>query len=120
MRKCKVCGVVLSGLAGKIRRLFFKQFLTGKDQDICNKCKETKENDQPEKKVIQATESEDEKYQCPVCKRMIHQAHALEHIKTEEYLIKLISKDHPKWGKEEPVCKECIDYYRKLVEDAEI
>jgi hypothetical protein len=51
---------------------------------------------------------------------MILESHAIEHIKTEEYLMGLISKDHPKWSKKDPVCQECIDYYRKLVEDAEI
>ncbi|MCF7893634.1 MAG: hypothetical protein K9L84_01030 [Candidatus Omnitrophica bacterium] len=120
MKRCKVCGKALSGLRGKMRKIFFNQYPSDKDQDICNKCVGNIAPDQSNKRIDKLPTSEDEKYQCPVCKRMIHQSHALEHIKTEEYLMKLISKDHPRWGKEEPICKECIDYYRKLVDDAEI
>jgi hypothetical protein len=120
MKKCKICGAALEGIRGKVRKLFFNQYPSNKASDICNRCitgvasKETK--CKPEKPNI----GKDEKYQCPVCKRMIHQAHALEHIKSEEYLMKLIAKDHPKWSKGKPICKECVVYYRKLVEDAEI
>ncbi|MCF7870084.1 MAG: hypothetical protein K9M01_03090 [Candidatus Omnitrophica bacterium] len=120
MKKCKVCGVALSGLMGKIKKIFFNQYPSNKDQGVCNKCIENGKPNKSEEKADKLTIREDEKYQCPVCKRMIHQSHALEHIKSEEYLMKLIAKDHPKWDKEEPICKECIDYYRKLVEDAEI
>lgn len=60
------------------------------------------------------------KYKCQICQRMIHQKHALEHIKAEEYLIELIKKDHPRWSKENSTCKECIEYYKKLINDAEI
>ncbi|MCF7871149.1 MAG: hypothetical protein K9L95_03310 [Candidatus Omnitrophica bacterium] len=120
MKKCKVCGAALSGLKGKIRKLFFRQHLSDKDPQLCNRCANKTVADSPQARRARPDKAGEEKYQCPVCKRMIHQAHALEHIKTEEYLMKLISKDHPRWAKEEPVCKECIDYYRKLVEDAEI
>lgn len=120
MKKCKVCGGVLNGLVGKIKKIFFNQPSSGKDQDVSNKGVNKAESNKSEKKISESTTREDEKYQCPICKRMILQSHAIEHIKTEEYLMGLISKDHPRWAKEEPVCKECIDYYRKLVEDAEI
>ncbi|MFO8053490.1 MAG: hypothetical protein R6U54_06000 [Candidatus Omnitrophota bacterium] len=120
MKKCKVCGVSLDGLMGKIKKILFNRYPSDKDKDVCNKCIENVKPNKFEKKVDKLVTREDEKYQCPVCKRMIHQSHALEHIKTEEYLMKLISKDHPRWGKGKPVCKECINYYRKLVDDAEI
>lgn len=120
MKKCKVCGRALNGLMAKIKKIFLNRPLAGKGQDVCGKCSGNSQLNKSEKKVDKPTNKEDEKYQCPICKRMIHQSHALEHVKTEEYLMKLISKDHPKWGKKYPVCKECIDYYRKLVEDAEI
>ena len=64
--------------------------------------------------------SDDVMYQCQVCKRMVHESHSLEHIKAEEYLISLIQKDHPQWQDKEPTCKECIEYYQKLVKDSEI
>ena len=51
---------------------------------------------------------------------MVHESHSLEHIKAEEYLISLIQKDHPQWQDKEPTCKECIEYYQKLVKDSEI
>ncbi|MBD3263908.1 MAG: hypothetical protein GF375_02250 [Candidatus Omnitrophica bacterium] len=60
------------------------------------------------------------KYKCQLCGRMIHRENALEHIKAEEYLIELVRKDHPRWNKESATCKECIDYYKKLVDEAEI
>jgi hypothetical protein len=120
MKKCKVCGGVLNGLVGKIKKIFFNQPPPGKNQDVSNKGVNKAESNKPGKKISESTTREDEKYQCPICKRMILQSHAIEHIKTEEYLMGLISKDHPKWSKKDPVCKECIDYYRKLIEDAEI
>jgi len=60
------------------------------------------------------------KYKCQICGRMIHEAHSLEHAKTEEYLLDLIRKDHPKWKQKDSACRECIEYYRKLINQAEI
>jgi disulfide oxidoreductase YuzD len=120
MKKCKICGAALDGVMGKVRKLFFNQYPSDEVSDICNRCITSVTSKETKHKLEKSDTKKDEKYQCPVCKRMIHQSHALEHIKSEEYLMKLIAKDHPKWGKEEPICKECIDYYRKLVEDAEI
>ena len=59
-------------------------------------------------------------YKCQICQRMIDEDHALTHIKAEEYLIALITKDHPQWGQKDPTCKECIEYYRKLIKEAAI
>jgi hypothetical protein len=120
MKKCKVGGGALSGLVGKIKKIFFNHPPSGKGQDASSKSVDNTKSNKLEKKISEATTREEEKYQCPICKRMILESHAIEHIKTEEYLMGLISKDHPKWSKKDPVCQECIDYYRKLVEDAEI
>lgn len=60
------------------------------------------------------------KYRCHICGRLIHQSCSLEHAKAEEYLLSLIKKDHPKWRQGDPTCPECIDYYRKLIDQAEI
>jgi hypothetical protein len=59
-------------------------------------------------------------YKCQICERIVHEEHAIEHIKAEEYLIALIKKDHPQWKHKEPTCLECIKYYRRLIKDAEI
>ena len=60
------------------------------------------------------------RYKCQICGKMIHEAHSLEHAKAEEYLLNLIKKDHPKWKEKNLTCPECIEYYRKLINQAEI
>ena len=62
----------------------------------------------------------DKKYKCQICGKMIHQSHSLEHAKTEEYLLNLIRKDHPEWKDQDITCPECLEYYRKLINQAEI
>ncbi|MFH1578128.1 MAG: hypothetical protein ABIC18_03545 [Candidatus Omnitrophota bacterium] len=59
-------------------------------------------------------------YKCQICQRMINKKHAMMHIKAEEYIIGLIKKAHPQWKEKDPTCKVCVDYYRKLVKEAEI
>ena len=59
-------------------------------------------------------------YQCQICGKMIRKEHSLEHVKAEEYLLGLIKKDHPQWKQTESTCRECIEYYRKLIKQAEI
>ncbi len=59
-------------------------------------------------------------YKCQICGRQIDTKAALMHVKAEEYLINLIRKDHPKWKNGSKACDACADYYRKLVNDAEI
>lgn len=60
------------------------------------------------------------KYRCQICDRDIDDFAGITHVKAEEYLMELILKDHPEWKKHKKTCQECIDYYRKLVKDAEI
>jgi hypothetical protein len=60
------------------------------------------------------------KYRCHLCDRDIDDFVSIAHIKTEEYLIDLIMRDHPEWKKEGKICHQCIDYYRKLVKEMEI
>ncbi|MCU0665890.1 MAG: hypothetical protein MUF05_02190 [Candidatus Omnitrophica bacterium] len=60
------------------------------------------------------------KYKCQICNREIDDYVSIAHIKAEEYILELIKKDHPKWKVDKGACQECIDYYRKLVKDAEI
>ncbi len=64
--------------------------------------------------------SNSKKYKCQICGRMVHQVHALEHAKAEEYLLNLIKKDHPQWKQGDSTCSECAEYYRKLIKQAEI
>jgi hypothetical protein len=90
----------VSGVLSNIKKLFSK--------NDCSCQKSTQEVERPQK------------YKCNICERMISQEHALEHAKAEEYIIKLIKKDHPQWKSEDYLCLECIDYYRKLIKDAEI
>lgn len=63
---------------------------------------------------------EPKKYKCQICNRMIEEEHAIMHIKTEEYIINLIKKDHPRWKHQDIACRECIEYYRRLVKEAEL
>lgn len=60
------------------------------------------------------------KYKCHICEKLIDESCAIEHAKTEEYLIKLIQKDHPQWKDKEPLCPECVEYYRRLMREGEL
>ena len=60
------------------------------------------------------------KYKCQICEREIDDFAGLTHIKAEEYIIGLIKRDHPEWKKDKGTCKKCLEYYRKLVKEAEI
>ncbi len=109
MRRCVKCKVPLEGFLGKFAKKIFKAAPSENNPDICNKC-----DDQGI-----ATDAPG-KYHCQVCNREIDEKVALTHIKTEEYLINLIKKDHPVWEKDKGICHDCLEYYRKLVKDAEI
>jgi len=60
------------------------------------------------------------KYKCQICEREIDDYLSLAHVKAEEYLIKLILRDHPEWKDDHKACYKCIEYYRKLVKETEI
>lgn len=60
------------------------------------------------------------KYRCQICDRDIDDFASIAHIKAEEYLIDLIRKNHPEWKEDDKTCHKCIEYYRKLVKQAEI
>lgn len=60
------------------------------------------------------------KYRCQICDRDIDDFVSIAHIKAEEYLMGLILRDHPQWHENKKTCSRCIEYYRKLVKDAEI
>lgn len=103
MSKCKKCNVPLSGALSFIPKKIFGVQPSQKIPDLCNKC-----------------EPKDAKYCCQICGRQIDTAAALMHVKTEEYLLELIRRDHPEWKEKQGTCHHCIDYYRKLIKDAEI
>ena len=60
------------------------------------------------------------KYRCQLCDRDIDDYVSIAHIKAEEYLLDLILKDHPEWHEKKQTCHKCVDYYRKLVHEAEL
>jgi hypothetical protein len=60
------------------------------------------------------------KYHCQICEREIDDFASIAHIKAEEYLMELIRKAHPEWKETKSTCRKCVEYYRKLVKDAEI
>jgi hypothetical protein len=60
------------------------------------------------------------KYRCQICDRDIDDFVSIVHIKSEEYLMDLIQRDHPEWDEKGKTCHKCVEYYRKLVKDAEI
>ena len=104
MKRCKKCNVPLTGISSKVLRLIGVK-ASGKFSGLCNKC-EPKDHAG--------------KYVCQICAREIDESVALTHVKAEEYLLGLIKRDHPEWKTEQGTCQECIDYYRKLVNKAEI
>jgi len=60
------------------------------------------------------------KYRCQICDRDIDDFVSITHIKAEEYIMGLIRRDHPEWKEDGKTCHKCVEYYRKLVKDAEI
>ncbi|MFA7677160.1 MAG: hypothetical protein WCY34_03220 [Candidatus Omnitrophota bacterium] len=115
MERCKICKVPLGGVLGKVAKALFRVKPSDKDDSVCNKCSEQKPDKKPTKGSLQS-----ETYQCQICGRMIHKEHSLEHVKAEEYIINLIRKDHIDWQHKEPTCQECLEYYRRLVNENEI
>ncbi len=103
MDTCKKCKVPLSGFLSVIPKKLFGVTPSKKVPDLCNKC-----------------EPKEGKYCCQICGRKIDDSVALMHVKTEEYLLELIRRDHPEWKEKEGACPKCVEYYRKLVKDAEI
>ncbi len=109
MRRCVKCSVPLEGFLGKFAQKVFKVNPSSSNSDLCNKCADDE--------IKPASPG---KYRCQICKREIDENIALTHVKSEEYIINLIKKDHPDWDKDRKTCHKCADYYRKLVKDAEI
>ena len=104
MYRCRKCKVPLSGFLSKIPKVLFGVRPSDKDPTLCNKCVSSKKT----------------KYQCQICGRQVDDSVALTHVKTEEYLLELIRRDHPEWHEDKNTCPKCIEYYRKLVKEAEI
>jgi hypothetical protein len=113
MANCRICNVALDGFLSKVAKVLFKTKPSTDNYQICSKCAAKEKN-------CSAPNSQDSTYQCQICSRTVNESHALEHIKAEEYLIDLIKKDHPQWQHKGHTCKECIDYYKKLIKDAQI
>jgi len=99
-----MCKVPLEGPLSKIANVLFRVKSSDADADICNKC----------------AAKAPKKYKCQICDRYIDEVSALTHVKAEEYILNLIKKDHPEWQKTKETCQECLDYYRKLIKQAEI
>lgn len=114
MQRCKICQVPLDGFLSVIGKLFLKIRPSSQNSEICNKCADAQLRAEKLKKT------EASQYECQICGRLIHAEHALMHAKAEEYLMNLIKKDHPQWQDKDPTCKECVEYYRKLINEAEI
>ncbi len=105
MKRCQKCRVPLEGVFSKILKLTLKVFPSENNPTLCNRC---------------ATEVHAGTYTCQICNRTVDESCALTHVKTEEYLLDLIKKDHPEWKEDKGACRECVDYYRELVKKAEI
>jgi hypothetical protein len=105
MKRCAQCKVPLEGrmasLLGKILRIK----TSDSDAALCHKC---------------APRTPKGTYVCHICNREINEKIALTHIKTEEYLLGLIKKDHPEWKESDPACPQCVSYYRELIKKAKI
>lgn len=103
MERCKKCNVPLSGILSTIPKKLLGVESSLRFPDLCNKC-----------------EPKEGTYSCQICGRDIDESAAMMHVKTEEYLLELIRRDHPQWKEKQGTCHTCLDYYRKLVKDAEI
>ena len=116
MQRCRKCRVPLDGFLGKIASSLFKINPSKSDATLCNKC------EQPSiyEAHSRGPHHPSGKYRCQICERDIDEAVALTHVKSEEYLIELIKKDHPDWAKDKKTCHKCLDYYRRLIKEAEI
>lgn len=120
MQRCKICKIPLSGLLGNVGKLFFKVKPSSQNPEICSKCADKQHQVEKQRQAQEQKQKSPGKYRCQICERMIEEEHALMHAKAEEYLINLIKKDHPQWQQGSPTCKECVEYYRKLIKEAEI
>lgn len=109
MRRCVKCNAPLEGILGKITKKIFKVTALSSNPEVCSKCEEIK--------IAPTTPG---KYICQICDREIDERVALTHIKSEEYLINLIRKDHPDWDKDKKTCHNCVEYYRRLIKEGEI
>jgi ribosomal protein L37AE/L43A len=109
MRRCIKCKVPFEGFLGRVSKKIFKVKPSAANPDVCNKCEDT-----------QMSPDSPGKYHCQICNREIDEKVALTHIKSEEYLINLIRKDHPDWDTDKDTCHHCVEYYRRLVKEAEI
>lgn len=105
MKKCKVCKVPLEGFMATLAKKIFKCHPSKNDPTICNHCAENDHSNI---------------YICQICNRSIDNNNALTHVKTEEYLLSLIKKDHPEWKEEKGACQKCVEYYRELIKKAQI
>jgi len=105
MKRCKKCKVPLEGRIAAVLKKVAKIAPSREDPDFCDKCR-------PAAKA--AT------YICHICNRPVSEAHALTHVKAEEYLLGLIKKDHPEWKESQGACPECLAYYRRLIKEAGI
>jgi len=109
MRRCIKCKIPFDGLLGKLTKKILKVKPSENNPDVCNKCDDEK-----------ITSSLPGKYHCQLCDREIDEKVALTHIKSEEYIINLIKKDHPDWDKDKKTCHACAEYYRRLIKEGEI
>ncbi len=60
------------------------------------------------------------KHKCQICERIVDDSIGIAHVKAEEYIINLIKRDHPEWNHKDKTCHRCVEYYRRLVKEAEI
>ncbi len=105
MKRCQRCRVPLEGRVAAVLKKVLKITASKDNPDFCNKCRPAPKGGG---------------YVCRICNRTVSEAHALAHVKAEEYLLGLIKKDHPEWKESDDTCPECIAYYRKLIDKTNI
>lgn len=54
-----------------------------------------------------------ENYICPVCKEALEHDLMVFLKHTDHHIIEVVLKEHPKWGHQDGICKECLEYYKK-------
>ncbi len=56
-----------------------------------------------------------ENYVCPVCNEALERDLMVFLKHTDHHIIEVVLKEHPKWGHQDGICQECLDYYKKTL-----
>ncbi len=117
MDRCRKCGFPLKGM---LARLFAGLLGCRSAKDGSGLCQRCAPGSKAGSRTPDGSASSKGAYTCRICERTMEESAALTHVKTEEYLLELIRKDHPEWREHDAMCPKCVDYYRELIKKGKI